>query len=229
MQSSNARVQTFCDGVYAIAITLLVLNLKVPPHDSIHSVADLWSHLGAMWPSWFAFLLTFLVLSISWTNHHMIFSTIEGATSHFTYANCFFLLTVVVLPFATALLGEYLNTEYAQPAIVFYCFSALFHNIGWNVFFEATLKPVCLRTKTPEILAVLERSHTQARAAFPIYFALTCFALWFPKTAMVITTALWLQWIGMGLRARVTPVGQRRGSGVVSEMAVRTVADRRLL
>ena len=119
MRSSNARVQTFCDGVYAIAITLLVLNLKVPPHDSIHSVADLWYRLGMMWPSWCAFLLTFLVLSISWTNHHMIFSTIEGSTSHFTYANCLFLLTVVVLPFATALLGEYLNTEYAQPAVVF--------------------------------------------------------------------------------------------------------------
>ena len=52
----NARIEAFSDGVFAIAISLLILELRVPPHDSVHSVADLWKGLIDLWPSYFAFL-----------------------------------------------------------------------------------------------------------------------------------------------------------------------------
>jgi len=61
----NARIEAFSDGVFAIAITLLILELKVPEHQNIHSVSDLWRALIQLWPSYFAFLLSFGIILVS--------------------------------------------------------------------------------------------------------------------------------------------------------------------
>lgn len=53
----NDRLETFCDGVFAIAITLLILKIKIPPLDSVHSVEDVWIAVGSLWPSFFALIL----------------------------------------------------------------------------------------------------------------------------------------------------------------------------
>jgi hypothetical protein len=72
----NARLETFCDGVFAIAITLLILEVKVPPLESIHSKAELWTSFARLWPSFFALLLSFTVILITWVGHHNLLKSI---------------------------------------------------------------------------------------------------------------------------------------------------------
>jgi len=137
----NARIEAFSDGVFAIAITLLVLQLKVPPVSAIHSVDDLWKGLVNLWPSYFAFILSFGILLVSWVNHHYLFNVLDKSSRPFLYANGFFLMTITFMPFPTALLAEYISTEYVKPAIAFYCFGGVVNSLGWNLLLHTLYKP----------------------------------------------------------------------------------------
>lgn len=135
----NARIEAFSDGVFAIAITLLILEIKVPPYASIQSVGDLWKGLYQLWPSYFAFVLSFGIILVSWVNHHYLFNTLGKSSRTFLYANGFLLLTITFMPFPTALLAQYIGTEYAKPAIAFYCFGGVVNSIGWMLLLHSVI------------------------------------------------------------------------------------------
>ena len=102
---SSRRTEAFSDGVFAIAITLLVLDLAVPPLQE--SERDgLAAALGHEWPSYFAYLVSFLVVGIIWINHHTMLTLLERVDRPVLFANLMLLLTVSVIPFPTRLLAE---------------------------------------------------------------------------------------------------------------------------
>ena len=92
----NSRLETFCDGVFAIAITLLILNIKVPQVESVHSGADVWRDVGRLWPSFFALSLSFTVIFISWIGHHNLLKAIDKSSPQFVGANGFFMFTIIL-------------------------------------------------------------------------------------------------------------------------------------
>jgi uncharacterized membrane protein len=102
---SPNRLEAFSDGVFAIAITLLVLELHVPAPDS----GELGHELLAQWPSYAAYLITFITIGIIWINHHAAFSRLRAVDHSILMLNLLLLLTVSVLPFTTALMAEYLK------------------------------------------------------------------------------------------------------------------------
>ena len=106
---STARLEAFSDGVFAIAITLLVLDLHVPAPDSLHG-ESLWHALADQWPSYAAYLVSFVVIGIIWINHHAMCSLARRVERRTLFANLFLLLTVSVIPFPTRLLATYLTT-----------------------------------------------------------------------------------------------------------------------
>src|SRR5688572_12194779 len=116
----NARLEAFCDGVFAIALTLLIIELKIPETEPIEDTAALWSALEHLVPAMSAFLLSFVVIFITWVNHHAALSRVNASSPSFIFANGFLLLTVVALPFPTALLGTYVLTDHAAPAVSLY-------------------------------------------------------------------------------------------------------------
>src|SRR6266550_2869545 len=73
MTESAGRVEAFSDGVFAIAITLLILEIRVP-----HGDGGLWAGLLALWPSYIAFLMSFIVILIMWVNHHELLRMVRG-------------------------------------------------------------------------------------------------------------------------------------------------------
>src|SRR6185295_19723255 len=101
---------------FAIALTLLVLEIKTPVAESVHCSEDLWKALAHLLPALFAFLLSFAIIVISWVNHHGAMKMINRSNPYFIYANVFLLLTIVILPLPTALFAEFGFTEYAVPA-----------------------------------------------------------------------------------------------------------------
>jgi uncharacterized membrane protein len=104
----TGRLEAFSDGVFAIAITLLVLDLAVPPRRATPT-GELGRTLAEQWPSYFAYLVSFLVIGIIWVNHHGLFSRVRQVDRVTLFANLGLLLFVSVLPFPTHLMAEYLT------------------------------------------------------------------------------------------------------------------------
>jgi uncharacterized membrane protein len=194
----NARIEAFSDGVFAIAITLLVLQLKVPPVSTIHSVDDLWKGLINLWPSYFAFTLSFGILLVSWVNHHYLFNILDKSSSPFLYANGFFLMTITFMPFPTALLAEFISTDFAKPAIAFYCFGGVVNSFGWNVLLHTIYKPSKLINleKNAILINSIKKS---VQIGFVIYTATLILAFWIPIVALVINLLLWIVWISLSI------------------------------
>jgi uncharacterized membrane protein len=136
----NARLEAFCDGVFAIALTLLVLEIRIPPSGTISTTNDLWFYLRQLLPSIFAFLLSFVIVFITWANHHATLKLVDKTSSRFIYANGFLLLTVVFMPFPTALIGEYVLTDYASPDVILYDSVLAFQAIGWILICNSAIK-----------------------------------------------------------------------------------------
>ena len=126
----NARLETFCDGVFAIALTLLVLDVKIPASDAIGTTRELWLALGHLVPSVLAFIVSFVIILITWVNHHAAFRHVNRSSAMFIYASGFLLLTVVIMPIPTALAGEYLLTDHAAPAVVINAVTVV-QAVGW--------------------------------------------------------------------------------------------------
>ena len=109
------RLEAFSDGVFAIAITLLILEIKVPP------VADLGQGLLHLWPSYLAYAISFVVIGAIWINHHAMFEWIDRADPKLLLLNTLHLMFVAFLPFPTAVLAEALHSAVNQStAAAFY-------------------------------------------------------------------------------------------------------------
>lgn len=111
---SSERIKTLVDGVFAIVLTLLVLELKAP---EAGSDAELISNLLALYPKFFSFVVSFTILGIFWFGHHMEFHYIKRSDRIHVWLNLLFLMCITVIPFSAALLGENLDS---QVAIAFY-------------------------------------------------------------------------------------------------------------
>lgn len=194
-ESLKNRLETFSDGVFAIAITLLVLEIKIPPIDSVHTSSQFWHEILHEWPSWFGFALSFAIILVSWVGHRDILNLVSKSSAAFTYANGFLLFTVAVFPFTTHLMAEYMLTDFAQQAITIYCFSILVHSLSWFAVHRTMLHPIPL-TKDDTCRTLVEKHLVKNNYyALSFYFALSILSFWFPFVSMVLMTASWALWI----------------------------------
>jgi TMEM175 potassium channel family protein len=193
----NARLETFCDGVFAIALTLLVIDIKVPASEGIGTTRELWLALRHLGPSIFAFVLSFAIILITWVNHHRFLRLVNRSSALFVYANGFLLLTVVFMPFPTALVGEYLLTDHAAPAVVIYNAVTAGNALGWILTTAAAQ-----RLAKDEKSAVLIRGgHRNGYFALVAYSLLALIAFWFPLSIAIVTTMLWTYWLVFSSKA----------------------------
>ncbi|GAC1324521.1 MAG: TMEM175 family protein [Chloroflexota bacterium] len=114
---TTSRAEAFSDGVFAVAITLLVFNVSVP---TVHRGA-LQQALLDQWPSYASYAVSFLTIGIIWVNHHATFSRIERVDRPFLFINLLLLMTVSFIPFPTNLLSHYIQSgPDARVAAVIY-------------------------------------------------------------------------------------------------------------
>jgi TMEM175 potassium channel family protein len=106
-QFSKARIEMLCDGIFAIAMTLLVLELKVPDLPRPAAAADVWHALGEHRLGFFAFVLSFMLAGSFWMQHHVLFHYLARATRPLALLNLVFLMFVSLLPFSTSLFAAY--------------------------------------------------------------------------------------------------------------------------
>lgn len=113
----------FTDGVFAIAITLLILEVKIPKHADLETTGGLYGYLLYIWPAYLSYFISFIVIGIYWSNIHWLFTFIIKKTNHVFNLLCLlFLMTIAFIPFTTAILGDYiLYPEYRSAAVTAYC------------------------------------------------------------------------------------------------------------
>jgi uncharacterized membrane protein len=138
---SKSRLEAFSDGVIAVAITLLVLDLKVPSPSPHHSLGH---ELGRMWPNYVAYVISFVTIGIIWINHHAMIARLREPDHTILILNLLLLLSVGVLPFATSLFATYLREgqgEHLAAAIyagAFLVMSILFATLNRHILFVKT-------------------------------------------------------------------------------------------
>jgi uncharacterized membrane protein len=193
----NSRLEAFCDGVFAIAMTLLILDIRIPSAPTIQSSRDAWFALGQIAPSLFAFLLSFTIIFITWVNHHGSLKLVNKSSAPFVYANGFLLLTVVLVPFPTALLGEYLPTEHAAPAVVIFNFVTALQAVAWVLLSTTALKGGLTRNEGAAL--TMRKNLRNGYFAVGVYSLLALTAFWLPIAVALLTTALWAFWLIWGI------------------------------
>ena len=131
----SSRLEAFSDGVFAIAATLLVLELRVPPDSP-----DLVEALRELWPAYAAYLVSFLTIGIIWVNHHTLLEHCRRVDRRFLYLNLLLLVAVGIVPFPTSLVDRYILSErWATAALVVYGLGGLLISLAFaGVFFYAT-------------------------------------------------------------------------------------------
>lgn len=123
---SLTRVESFSDSVFAFAMTLLVLGLVVPKLSEVHSNADLLRQLGRQWPTFVAYLVSFVFIGQVWLQHHRLLGYLARADHWAVWLNAALLLDVVSISFVTGLLGTFAGHPGETAA-------ALVYGITWTV------------------------------------------------------------------------------------------------
>jgi uncharacterized membrane protein len=200
--TSNSRVEAFCDGVFAIALTLLVIDIKIPADAAINTTVDFWIVLKHILPSVFAFLLSFIIILITWVNHHNQLKLIVKSNAAFLYANGFMLLTVVIIPFPTSLLGEHLFTDHASPAVVLYNLVLVLQALSWIVLTNTAIKYQL--SKNSKDISLIRRNKQYGYFAFVLYLILMILSFWFPLTVAYVTAFTWVFWLIVGIKMKTS-------------------------
>lgn len=190
MAEGTGRVEAFSDGVFAIAITLLVLEIRAP-HAGVEG--GLWAGLVALWPSYVAFVLSFFVILVMWVNHHELMRLVRAVNYPFLFANGLVLLTVTFVPFPTAVLAEHLAGAEASPAVTFYCGTFVVNSLAWYLLFSVIVRSQLFRGDVDaETIRRIRRAY---KAGPPVYFVATLVALIQPALGLALNASLWLLWI----------------------------------
>jgi len=183
--SETGRVEAFSDGVFAIAITLLILDVKVPARVG---PGNLGTVLVEEWPMFLAFLTSFFTIGVMWMNHHRLFTLIHAVDDSLVALNLLLLLGITWIPFPTALLATHLRaTGNDRMAALIYSATffvmAIFFRVLWNY-----------ATRTPGIIPLEKEEHaaniTRQYRWGPLFYVVSIAVAIFSGTACLIWSLL---------------------------------------
>jgi uncharacterized membrane protein len=130
--TSPERLSTLADGVFAIVMTLLVLELSVPVVKGLSSNSELFHKLTEMWPEFLIYGLSFMILGVFWVIHHSVYADVQRYDTTLVWLNIVFLMFVSLIPFSTALVGK--NGFITVTAVIYGINMLLLFNLGWATF-----------------------------------------------------------------------------------------------
>jgi uncharacterized membrane protein len=211
VESDTGRLETFADGVLAIAITLLILEVKSPHVPVGGSLAH---ELVQQWPSYAAYAVSFLTIGIIWVNHHHMFKLIARTNHTFLMLNVVFLMTIAALPFPTALVADHIHESDARAVAAFVYGAnmvtvAIMFNAVWR--YASAGHRLLYPDVDPELVRRVNRSFFYGPLT---YLAAALIALVNSWISLAIYAGLALYWLlptsGASLDAPTTP---RRRTG----------------
>jgi uncharacterized membrane protein len=193
MEKETVRIEGFSDAVFAIAVTLLVLDLHIPEEHLIKNGNDLLIFIKNQWPAYLAFILSFFSIFIMWVNHHKIFKQIYSRNSAIMFANGLILFLVSSVSYPTALLARYFNGEASSVVVAIYTGIFVLINFAYNLlWFLASRNKELLRPGITD--AAIRKIRNNYLYGFPIYLIALIFSFWAPTLSLIIILGLWFFW-----------------------------------
>jgi len=209
MEKETSRVEAFSDGVFAIAITLLILGIKVPELSNIADNKLLFNALINHWPSYFAFIISFVAILIMWINHHGFFKYLKKINSFFLFANGFLLLMITFINFPTAILAKYINSPAVNIASAFYCGTMVLIAVSYNLlWYSAAHKRRLVKDEISDELIIKIRNAYWF--GFFVYVAAFVISFYLPYLGLLICVSLWIFWTFLNYN-KTKPVRRRSG------------------
>jgi uncharacterized membrane protein len=185
MTEGTARLETFSDGVFAIAATLLVLEFSV--HEA--PGADLGHQLLQLWPSYLAYVTSFLTIGIIWINHHYCVATLARSDRVLMFLNLLLLLVVGFLPFPTKLVAQYLQKPDDQAAVLAYCATFVAMSIVYNTWWRyASGNRRLIRDDVPD--STVRAISRAFNPGVPMYTVVFLIAFASPLASVILTFAI---------------------------------------
>lgn len=190
---TTQRVEAFSDGVFAIAITLLILEVRVP--EGLHGDGSLAQALAGLWPSYVAYILSFVMIGIYWANHHYIFQFFRRTDHVFNLLNVFFLMCISFLPFPTAVLGKHVAEPLnRQAAVSLYNLGLLLPAAAWLIFWLYARGQA--RILDPRLdSGFVQRLTWQFLLSNAVYASALVVSFWSPGTALALCVSLTLLYL----------------------------------
>ena len=147
------RIEAFSDGVFAVAATLLVLDLKIDHLNDVHSVREAWQTLAGQFPKFISWLISFVIIGKFWLNHHHILGLARHANYGMVWLNLIFLMFQSLVPFPTAFMGAYPENPVAVSLFgVVMAFNTLIFITLHAYILRHLLKPELAGTQDPHII-----------------------------------------------------------------------------
>jgi uncharacterized membrane protein len=196
----NLRLETFCDGVFAIALTLLIIDIKLPATAEITSTTGFWHAIREILPSVAAFIMSFAIIFITWVNHHNALKLAIRSSPAFIYANGVLLLSVVFIPFPTSLIGESILTDHAAPAVILYNIVLVVQALGWALICNAGLKDNLATSE--KAIREIRKNRKYSYYSMLGYSILAVLSIWFPLPVVFVTILLWVFWLILGINIK---------------------------
>ena len=184
-EKETGRLEAFSDGVFAVAITLLVLNIKIPgvdmPASQLPNDTQLWLILRSEWPMLAAYTTSFLTIGVMWINHHRLYTHIKRTNTILMLLNLLLLLIIVFIPVPTALVAEYLVHPDQHTAALLYSGTMVILAVCFNLLWRYASYHNRLLSKNADIRAV--RAITKQYWFGPIVYLLAFILAWFSTPA----------------------------------------------
>jgi len=182
-ERGTARLEAFSDGVFAIAATLLVLEFTVETRRSLGS------ELLHIWPSYLAYVTSFVTIGIIWMNHHHTVSLLGRTDRTMLFVNNLLLLTVAFLPFPTKLVADYLRRDGEQAATLAYAGTlvvmAALHQVWWR--YARSNRRLIAESTPDSALRAVDRAYAPGVFMYGAVFVLAFFS---PLAAVLLTFAI---------------------------------------
>ncbi|WP_166481677.1 TMEM175 family protein [Scytonema sp. UIC 10036] len=191
-ESDTQRIEAFSDAVFAIAITLLILEIRVPELNSTEGTPSLVSGLFALWPSYFAYIFSFVVIGIFWANHHYVFQLYERSDQVFRLFNLLFLMCISFLPFPTAVLARCItDAQQLQTVVVLYALVLFLSVLTWLLIwlYASRNHRLLNRHLDDKFIAYLTRMYILTSV---LYFLALVLSLWNGIAGLVLCVGLTL-------------------------------------
>jgi len=184
---SVERLAAISDGIFAVAMTLLVLDLYEPARELIHSERDLWHSLAGMFPQFIAYLMSFLTLAIFWNGQQAQLNRFARTDRHLTWIHMAFLFAVSIMPFSTRLLGDFINY---RTALLYYWGNIVLLGIVLYLSWRYASRASLIKADTPpEVRKAVERRVLGAQALYGLG-ALLCVINTYVSIAFIVLVQL---------------------------------------
>ena len=193
MEKETARIEAFSDGVFAIAVTLLVLELHVPELNEGAEPGRLLKELSSQCTGYFAFVISFFTIFIMWVNHHKIFKQIYKRNTGLMFANGLVLFLACLVSYPSSLLMRFYDTPSRQVCVSIYTGMFVVINLSYILLWHLASKDRSLLRPGlgDDAIHAIRNSHLLGLPTYLIAFALS---FYYPASALVICLFLWIYW-----------------------------------